>query len=253
MFAGLDVGKSLHHLCALTADGTRVFDCRVNNDETELRAVLTQLQQRGPVLLVVDQPAGIGALPLAVARHLGVDVAYLPGLAMRRIAEVHPGQAKTDARDAHVIADAARTLPHTLRRASVSDAALAELTVLLGYDDDLTNETTRLTNRARDLLMNISPALERALGPRITHPAVRAPITAFPTPQLLRAADPDHVAALLRANAPRIHTTIHTEVTRALAAQTVLIPGTTAAGRVLASIIRQINATLTERTQLLTE
>ena len=253
VFAGLDVGKSFHHLCALTADGKRVFDRKVDNDETELRTVLTQLLQRGPVLLVVDQPAGIGALPLAVARHLGVDVAYLPGLAMRRIADLHPGQAKTDARDAYVIADAARTLPHTLRRASVSDAALAELTVLLGYDDDLANETTRLTKRARDLLMNISPALERALGPRITHPAVRALLTAFPTPQLLRAADPDHIAALLRANAPRIHTTLHTELTQALGAQTVVIAGTTAAGRVLASIIKQLDATLTERTQLLTE
>ena len=46
----------------------------------------------------------------------GIEVAYLPGLAMRRIADLHPGQAKTDARDAYVIADAARTMPHTLRR-----------------------------------------------------------------------------------------------------------------------------------------
>src|SRR5699024_4487439 len=37
------------------------------------------------------------------------------GLAMRRIADLYPGNAKIDARDALVIADAARTLPHTLR------------------------------------------------------------------------------------------------------------------------------------------
>lgn len=52
VFAGLDVGKSFHHLCALSADGTRVFDRKVNNDEAELRVVLTQLLQRGPVLLL---------------------------------------------------------------------------------------------------------------------------------------------------------------------------------------------------------
>jgi hypothetical protein len=40
-------------------------------------------------------------------------VAYLPGLTMRRIADLYPGEAKTDARDAHIIADAARTMPHT--------------------------------------------------------------------------------------------------------------------------------------------
>jgi hypothetical protein len=34
---------------------------------------------------------------------------------MRRIADLYPGEAKTDARDAFVIADAARSMPHTLR------------------------------------------------------------------------------------------------------------------------------------------
>jgi hypothetical protein len=34
---------------------------------------------------------------------------------MRRIADLYPGEAKTDARDAFIIADAARTMPHTLR------------------------------------------------------------------------------------------------------------------------------------------
>ena len=38
------------------------------------------------MLVVVDQPNTIGALPIAVARAMGIDVAYLPGLAMRRIA-----------------------------------------------------------------------------------------------------------------------------------------------------------------------
>lgn len=42
-------------------------------------------------------------------------VAYLPGLARRWIADLSPGEAKTDAKDAAVIADAARTMPHTLR------------------------------------------------------------------------------------------------------------------------------------------
>ncbi len=53
----------------------------------------------GTVLLIVDQPASIGALPLTVARDVGCKVAYLPGLAMRRIADLYPGEAKTDERD----------------------------------------------------------------------------------------------------------------------------------------------------------
>lgn len=84
------------------------------------------------MLVVVDQPATIGALPVAVARACGHEMAYLPGLAMRRIADLHPGNAKTDARDAYVIADAARTLPHTLRLVDVGQDTLAELDVLVG-------------------------------------------------------------------------------------------------------------------------
>lgn len=34
--------------------------------------------------MVVAQSATIGALPLAVARNMGCEVAYLPGLTMRR-------------------------------------------------------------------------------------------------------------------------------------------------------------------------
>ncbi|WP_071803710.1 IS110 family transposase [Couchioplanes caeruleus] len=95
------------------------------------------LTGHGPALVVVDQPASIGALAIAVARSMGIEVGYLPGPAMRRIAELYPGEGKTDARDAFVIADAARTLPHTLRRVGPDEKAVAALGVLAGYDADL--------------------------------------------------------------------------------------------------------------------
>ncbi len=37
------------------------------------------------------QPSTIGALPVAVAQAEGIMVGYLPGLAMRRIADLHAG------------------------------------------------------------------------------------------------------------------------------------------------------------------
>ena len=40
---------------------------------------------------------------------------------MRRIADLHPGQAKTDARDAAIAAEAARSMPHTLRSVELDD------------------------------------------------------------------------------------------------------------------------------------
>jgi hypothetical protein len=83
-----------------------------------------------------------------------------------------PDRAKTDARDAFIIADAARSLSHTLRPVDVYDDALAKLDVLVGFDDDLTGEAIRLSNRIRGLLTGIHPALERAVGPKISRPAV---------------------------------------------------------------------------------
>ena len=55
----------------------------------------------------MDQPAWIGALPVVVVRAPGAGrLVARPGhLPHRRL---HPGQAKTDARDAYVIADATR-------------------------------------------------------------------------------------------------------------------------------------------------
>jgi hypothetical protein len=41
-----------------------------------------------------------------------------------------------------VVADAARVMPHTLRRVDVGEEALAELNVLIGFDDDLAAEAT---------------------------------------------------------------------------------------------------------------
>jgi len=86
--------------------------------------------------VAVDQPATIGALAVAVAQHLDIPVAYLPGLSMRRIADMHPGTVETDEKDAFIIADAARTMPHTLRSIQVSDEDGATLGMLIGFDID---------------------------------------------------------------------------------------------------------------------
>jgi len=188
VFLGLDVGKEGHHAVAQDRFGMKLLDRALPNDEVRLRELFGRMKAHGPVLLVVDQPATIGALPVAVALDEGVTVAYLPGLAMRRIADLHPGAAKTDARDAAVIANAARTMPHTLRALQLDDETIAELTVLSGFDDDLAGQITATSNRIRGLLTQIHPALERVLGPRLHHPAVPDLLETWPTPAALTAA-----------------------------------------------------------------
>jgi hypothetical protein len=123
VFIGVDVGKSGHHAVALARDGKTLFDRALPQDEGQLRELVGGLKHHGRILLVVDQPATIGALPVAVAQAEGVLVGYLPGLSMRRIADLHEGEAKTDARDAAIIAQAARSMPHALRSIQVDDGS----------------------------------------------------------------------------------------------------------------------------------
>lgn len=79
VFLGLDVGKGEHHATAVTPAGKKAFDKRLPNSEPKLRQFFTKLQAKhGTVLVVVDQPASIGALPIAVARDMGCQVAPLP-------------------------------------------------------------------------------------------------------------------------------------------------------------------------------
>lgn len=176
------------------------------SDEAKLRALLTEPRTRGRLLFVVDQPSTIGALPVAVARAEGVLVAHLPGLAMRSIADLHAGEAKTDPRDAAIIAEAAGSIPHTLRSLRLAEEQLAELTMLCGFDDDVAAQVMQTSNRIRCLLTQIHPALERVLGPRLDHPAVLDVLERDPTPAALASTSEKTLANRLTELAPRMAT-----------------------------------------------
>ncbi|MGH3505008.1 MAG: IS110 family transposase [Nocardioidaceae bacterium] len=253
VYVGLDVGKGEHHATALDPDGKRLHDKPLPNSEQRLADLFTRLGQHGTVLVVVDQPASIGALPVAVARDCGAQVAYLPGLTMRRLADLHPGQGKTDARDAHVIADAARTLPHTLRRVDAEDEALAELEVLVGFDDDLAGEATRVINRIRGLLTQVHPALERVLGPKLDHPAVLDMLARHGGPQGLATAGRRRLLTIARKLAPRMGERLVNDIMAALKEQSVTVPGTAAAESVLPRLATSLRQTLDQRKQVATE
>ena len=249
VFVGLDVGKDHHPATALNAGGKRLHDKALPQDETALREVFTKLTAHGLVLVIVDQPATIGALPVTVARAMGIEVAYLPGLAMRRIADLHPGHAKPDARDAYIIAEAGRTMPHALRRVGGDDDLIADLAVIVGFDDDLAGEVNRVSNRIRGLLTQIHPALERAIGGNISHPAVLALLAKYCGPTGLADAGRRRLTTTAKALAPRMHERLVEAIVKALTEQTVTVPGTRAAELVLPQLAAQLQGLLTQRAE----
>ncbi|MEU7965624.1 IS110 family transposase [Streptomyces sp. NPDC049097] len=252
-FLGLNVGKGEHHATALTPAGKKALNKRLPNSEPKLREVFAKLiAKHGTVLVVVDQPASIGALPLAVARDAGCKVAYLPGLTMRRIADLYPGEAKTDARDAFIIADAARAMPHTLSAIELEDETIAELEMIVGFDDDLAGEATRIANRLRGLLTQIHPHLERVVGPRIQHPAVLMLLERFGAPAQIRKAGRRRLTTLIRPKAPRMAERLVEDIFTAMDEQTVVVPGTDAAALIVPSLATSLSAVLDQRKLLAT-
>ncbi len=240
VFIGIDVGKSEHWATALSRDGQKVLDRALPNDEERLRALYKKLADHGNLLVVVDQPATIGALAVAVAQDMGITVGYLPGLSMRRIADLTPGSAKTDAKDAAVIAQAARTMPHTLRAISTSDEEAAALSMLTGFDLDLARQVNQTANRIRGLYTQIHPALEAVVGPWLEHDAILEVITAWPTPAELKRAGKTRIDARLKKHGCRRHATWAGQIVSALEHQTVVVAGTDAAGTVLPHLARQL-------------
>jgi transposase len=172
---------------------------------------------------------------------------------MRRIADLYPGEAKTDARDARVIADAARAMPHTLRDLQPDDETIATLQLLLSFDDDLAAEATRASNRIRGLLTAIHPSLERVLGPRVAHPAILDLLAELRSPAGIRAAGKDAVTNLLHRRAPRMAARLTEEIFTALDEQSVTVPGTDAAAVILPGLAASLTGTLHQRADLETE
>ena len=202
--------------------------------------------------MAVDQPATIGALAVAVAQDMGITVGYLPGLSMRRIADLTPGSAKTDAKDAAVIAGAARTMPHTLRAVTTSDEDAAALSMLTGFDLDLARQVNQTANRIRGQSFTQTPPSPRgcagALAGRTT-PSWR-PVTAWPTPAELKRAGKTRIDARLKKHGCRRHATWAAQIVSALEHQSVTVAGTDAAAVVLPHLARQLIALHAQRADI---
>ena len=122
--------------------------------------------------------------------------------------------------------------------------------MLGGYDDDLAHDVNRTANRLRDMLLAISPALERVLGPRLDHPVARALLARYPTPTALRAAGRRRLGPLAKRHAPRMGARLVDEIQAALAAQTVTVPAEETAGRVIRELAEELDRLADRRDRL---
>ena len=162
-WAGIDAGKEFHWAHILDASGEKFFSRKVTNDEADLAKLIDEaLSFANEVVWAIDQPGGGATLLLGLLWAREQRVLYMPGLTVDRSRHTYPGESKTDARDAHVIADQARMRPD-LEELIPGEGELTELQILLARRRDLVTDQTRSINRLRDALLSSFPALERAL------------------------------------------------------------------------------------------
>lgn len=154
---GLDVGKSSHWACVATRDGEVLLSAPVANREDDLDSLFGRFPD---ALVVVDQSRNIGALALARARAAGMSAAYLSGLAAHGAARLFAGDAKTDERDAMVIAKTALGIPDALLPVGDPGPTIAAARALAAQRNFLTCENTRNKNRLRSILLESCPAFE---------------------------------------------------------------------------------------------
>ena len=150
-----------------------------------------------------------------------------------------------------MIADTARTRRRQVHWLDAgADELLERLRVLNGFDIDLAADQTRLINLVRDALTSISPALERAVGSRLTHSGVRDLLAKYPTLTALRGAGRARIARVVRVRSPRLADKVADAVMAAVAAQSVTVAAEQTVGRVIAELAVELGRVVDRRAAL---
>ena len=249
-WAGVDAGKEFHWACVLDASGRQLLSRKVENDEADLSTLIDEaLSLAEEVIWALDQPGGSTALLLALLWERNQRVLYIPGLTVDRSREAYRGESKTDARDAHVIADQARMRPD-LGELEAGEQEIAELQLLLARRRDLITDKSRTITRLREALLSLFPALERALDLNSKGPLTL--LTHYQTPAQLRRAGHKRVATYLRNRGVKGSNKVADKALAAAKAQSVTLPAQEVASRIVAELAKDVLG-LKERVESLDE
>lgn len=202
IFAGIDIAKEMHWVCAIDAQGQVLLDRKLPNTPADLAAFVAELRELpAGVRVGIDVLGGIAALAQAVVLEAGFELVHVPGLAVNRARQgTVGGESKSDPRDARVIADQVRT--RTDLRTVVAHTEIdIELRLLVSRRRDLSEDQTRRLGRMHDLLVGIFPELEHAMD--LTTKTALLLITRYVTPEEIRRASDKALAKPLGALANR--------------------------------------------------
>ena len=241
LWAGVDAGKSEHYCVVVDADGKRVFSRRVTNDEQllgELISAVTAQADGGEVTWAIDLAGGGAALLITLLLEASQRPLYIPGRSVYNAAGSYRGDAKSDAKDAAIIADQAR-MRRALQPLRAGDEMTVELRILTARRADLVADRTRAVNRLRAQLSEYFPALERAFD-YSQHKAALILLTGYQTPEALRRAGAARLAAWLRKRKARTADAVAAAAIEAAHAQHTVVPGHDLAAAMVARLAGEV-------------
>lgn len=224
VWAGIDVGKTHHWIEAVNAEGKTLLSRRVLNDQGEIEAVVAAVTSLGEqVHWAVDIVGTPSALLLALLAQAHQHVLYASGRVVSVMSTAFAGEGKTDAKDAHVIAETAR-LRRDLTVVDEFTDLTRNLAVLTAHRADLVADRVRGINRLRHLLTSVFPALEREFDYASCKGALVL-LSAYATPTRLRRVGRARLAAWLRARHVRGYAQLAERAVNAATTQQVVLPG----------------------------
>jgi transposase len=253
VWAGIDSGKRAHHCVVIDAAGRVLQSRRVANDESpllELIASVLALAGGAQVVWATDLNAGGAALLIALLADRGQELLYIPGRIVHHAAATYRGEGKTDAKDAHIIADQAR-MRTDLQPMRGADQISTDLRLLTARRTDLVCDRVRAINRLRATMLEYFPALEAAFDYSKKAPLIL--VAGYQTPEAIRRIGTPRLTAWLKKRGCRGSAAVaHKAVEAASAQHTVLATEMTGAGLV-ARLAEQITTIDAEIAQLDTQ
>ncbi|MGW9598190.1 MULTISPECIES: IS110 family transposase [Streptomyces] len=241
VWACIDAGKGHHWAAAVDETGSTLWSKKTDNGETAILTAMGEiLDLADKVSWAVDISGTSSALLLALLAAHGQQAVYVPGRTVNRMSGAYRGEARTDARDAYVIAETSRQR-RDFAAIDVPAQLAADLALLTAHRSDLVADRGRMINRLRDVLTGVFPALERAFDYSSQKGALVL-LTGYQTPAALRRRGQARLTAWLANRSVRGADTVAATAPEAAQAQQTALPGEDIAARIVADLAAQILA-----------
>jgi transposase len=183
MFCGWDWGSTIHGVCLLDDDGARIKTWMVKHTDTDLKALFAELAQLGdPAQVPVAIERGEGLVVGLIARAGHPVLMVEPAAFKASRPRWGAAAAKSDAADAFMLADYARTDGHRLRRVEPLAQATRELAALVRARTSLVEARTAASNQLWAILAEHWPGAALVFQ-KLTSQIALAFLADYPTPR----------------------------------------------------------------------